>query len=88
MLERIKNASLDELTQMAQTLRARIIEVVSDNGGHLAPSLGVVELTLALPRWIKGTNVGYFRGDCACVVCGKWKTQRSTNNHVELHSST
>lgn len=29
-------------------MRERIIDVVSRNGGHLAPSLGVVELTLAL----------------------------------------
>lgn len=29
-------------------MRSRIIETVSRNGGHLAPSLGVVELTLAL----------------------------------------
>ncbi len=48
MIDLIKKASIPELETMAQTLRTRIIEVVSDNGGHLAPSLGVVELTLAL----------------------------------------
>ena len=37
-----------ELTQLADELRLEIISVVSRNGGHLAPSLGVVELTLAL----------------------------------------
>ena len=37
-----------QLAQLAQEVRARIIDVVSRNGGHLAPSLGVVELTLAL----------------------------------------
>lgn len=37
-----------ELEQLALEVRGRIIEVVSRNGGHLAPSLGVVELTLAL----------------------------------------
>ncbi|MGE4299360.1 MAG: 1-deoxy-D-xylulose-5-phosphate synthase [Desulfovibrionaceae bacterium] len=40
--------SLDELAQLAQELRETIIETVSKNGGHLAPSLGVVELTLAM----------------------------------------
>lgn len=40
--------SEDELEQLALEVRGRIIEVVSRNGGHLAPSLGVVELTLAL----------------------------------------
>ncbi len=33
---------------MAEEVRAEIIETVSDNGGHLGPSLGVVELTIAL----------------------------------------
>ena len=37
-----------ELAHLGEEIRARIIEVVSHNGGHLAPSLGVVELTLAL----------------------------------------
>ena len=43
-------AQLDagELRCLAEELRERIIETVSRNGGHLAPSLGVVELTLAL----------------------------------------
>ncbi|WP_291441389.1 1-deoxy-D-xylulose-5-phosphate synthase N-terminal domain-containing protein, partial [Desulfovibrio sp.] len=36
------------LAQLAGEVRQRIIDVVSRNGGHLAPSLGVVELTLAL----------------------------------------
>lgn len=42
------NLSHEELTLLAEEIRARIIETVSRNGGHLAPSLGVVELTLAL----------------------------------------
>lgn len=42
--------SLDtaQVAQLASEVRRRIIDVVSRNGGHLAPSLGVVELTLAL----------------------------------------
>lgn len=44
--------SLDEsrLSELADEIRARIISVVSQNGGHLASNLGVVELTLALHR--------------------------------------
>jgi len=38
----------DDLALLAEELRERIIGTVSRNGGHLAPSLGVVELTLAL----------------------------------------
>ena len=37
-----------ELERLATETRERIIEVCSRNGGHLAPSLGTVELTLAL----------------------------------------
>ena len=44
----IHTLSLLQLEQLAQEVRSRIIEVVSRNGGHLAPSLGVVELTLGL----------------------------------------
>lgn len=33
---------------LAQELRSTVIRVVTQNGGHLAPSLGVVELTIAL----------------------------------------
>lgn len=37
-----------ELASLAPKVRQKIISTVSNNGGHLAPSLGVVELTLAL----------------------------------------
>lgn len=40
--------SESELERLADEVRRRIIDVVAHNGGHLAPSLGVVELTLAL----------------------------------------
>jgi len=46
----LKGLSLRELAQLAGELRERIIAVCATNGGHLAPSLGVVELTLALHR--------------------------------------
>ncbi len=38
----------EELPAVAREIRERILEVVSQRGGHLAASLGVVELTLAL----------------------------------------
>lgn len=46
----LKGLSLRDLAQLAEELRERIIAVCATNGGHLAPSLGVVELTLALHR--------------------------------------
>ena len=46
--EDLKRLSPQELRALAKDIRDRIIETVSKNGGHLASSLGVVELTLAL----------------------------------------
>ena len=46
----LKALSLRELETLAGELRARIIETCAANGGHVAPSLGVVELTIALHR--------------------------------------
>jgi len=48
--EDLKTLSLKELEQLAQELRSFIIETVEKTGGHLASSLGVVELTIALLR--------------------------------------
>ncbi len=42
--------SFAELETLAQEIRAMLVETVSRNGGHLAPNLGVVELTIALHR--------------------------------------
>lgn len=44
----IRNLSIPELDIIASDLRDTIITTVSQTGGHLAPCLGVVELTLAL----------------------------------------
>jgi 1-deoxy-D-xylulose-5-phosphate synthase len=44
----LKKLSREELVALAAELRQEIIAVVSENGGHLAPSLGVVDLTIAL----------------------------------------
>jgi len=46
----IDNFTLDQLKQLAAEIREEIITTVSRNGGHLAPNLGVVELTIALHR--------------------------------------
>ncbi len=44
----IRNLSIPQLQDLAEEVRERIITTVAQNGGHLAPSLGVVELTIAL----------------------------------------
>lgn len=46
----IKKLSRPELDLLAAEIRKRIIDVVSKNGGHLASSLGAVELTIAIHR--------------------------------------
>ena len=46
----LKNMNREQLEQLAEELRKRIISTVACNGGHLAPNLGVVELTLALHK--------------------------------------
>jgi 1-deoxy-D-xylulose-5-phosphate synthase len=37
-----------QMTQLAEEIRREIVEKVAEKGGHLAPNLGVVELTMAL----------------------------------------
>ena len=46
--EDLKKLPIGELSSLSEEIRSRILEVVSHNGGHLASSLGVVELTIAL----------------------------------------
>ena len=44
----IRKLSIAELNTLAQEIRSLIIQTVASSGGHLASSLGTVELTLAL----------------------------------------
>src|SRR5260221_1196274 len=46
----VKALSRTELDQLAAEIRHEIIQTVARRAGHLAPNLGVVELTLALHR--------------------------------------
>jgi 1-deoxy-D-xylulose-5-phosphate synthase len=46
--EQLRNCSPSELDQLAAEIRERLITVLSSNGGHLGPNLGVVELSIAL----------------------------------------
>lgn len=49
-LEQLRRMPHRQVVDLAKMIRARLVEVVAANGGHLAPNLGVVELTLALHR--------------------------------------
>jgi len=44
----LRSLEVEQLDALAEELRSHIIECVSKTGGHLASSLGAVELTLAL----------------------------------------
>ena len=46
--EDLRRLDSKHLPQLAEEIRQRIIDTVSETGGHLAPCLGVVELTLAI----------------------------------------
>ncbi len=44
----VKRLNIEQKKQLAEEIRKYILEIVSENGGHLASNLGVVELTIAL----------------------------------------
>jgi len=44
----VRELSIEDLERLGEEIRGRILEIASERGGHLAPHLGVVELTLAL----------------------------------------
>lgn len=46
----IKELTLEELSRLSAEIRELLVQVVSQNGGHLSSNLGAVDLTLALHR--------------------------------------
>src|SRR5436190_17745927 len=44
----LRGLTIDQLFELAHEIREEVISVVSEVGGHLASTLGAVELTLAL----------------------------------------
>ena len=61
----LKSLSRDELRELSEAIRERLIEVCSRTGGHIGAGLGVVELTVALhtafdtPRDLLVWDVGH-----------------------------
>ncbi|HQB97905.1 MAG TPA: 1-deoxy-D-xylulose-5-phosphate synthase N-terminal domain-containing protein, partial [Candidatus Cloacimonadota bacterium] len=45
---KIHSLNNEDLNTLANEVQERIISVVAKNGGHIAPSLGAVDFTLAL----------------------------------------
>lgn len=46
----LKDMSISELEGLSEDIRKFLIEELSQTGGHIAPNLGVVELTIALHK--------------------------------------
>ena len=46
----IRSMNYEKLEELAKEIRYKLIETVSANGGHLAPNLGAVELTIAMHK--------------------------------------
>ena len=46
----VRGLSSEELVRLAAEIRAELVSTVARTGGHLAPNLGVVELTLGIHR--------------------------------------
>lgn len=46
----LRSFTADELTTLAEEIRHYLVDVLSVTGGHLAPNLGIVELSIALHR--------------------------------------
>jgi 1-deoxy-D-xylulose-5-phosphate synthase len=48
MMKKIREKSIEDLTHYCEELRAKIIQTVSKNGGHLSSNVGAVELIVAM----------------------------------------
>jgi len=76
-VEALRAVPKEELKQVAEALRERIIDVVSRKGGHLGANLGTVELTVALhyvfdtPRDILVWDVGH-QAYAHKLLTGRW----------------
>ncbi len=46
----VKNIPTEEISALSEEIRSELVRIVSNNGGHLASNLGVVELSLAIHR--------------------------------------
>lgn len=85
--EDIKGMSSEELIRLSEEIREKIVETVSQNGGHLASNLGVVELTVALhsvfdvPKDKIVWDVGHqcYAHKILTGRCGKINTIRTEN---------
>jgi 1-deoxy-D-xylulose-5-phosphate synthase len=78
----VKNLTPSQLQQLADEIRQELIAVLSQNGGHLGPNLGVVELTLAL-HYVFNTPKDRFVWDVSHqIYVHKLLTERKDRFHT------
>ena len=58
--DKLKLLTDEELSILAQEIREEIIQVTSENGGHVASSLGAVEIILAVHSLIDSSRRPFF----------------------------
>ena len=56
ILKELKSMSYKEMTALSREIREKIIDTVSQNGGHLSSNLGMVEATIALHKVFDSPN--------------------------------
>ena len=44
----LKKLNREDLPKLAEEIRQRLLQVISNTGGHLGSNMGIVELTLAM----------------------------------------
>ena len=78
----LRKLQLEDLKHICEDLRNYIISIVSENGGHLGASLGVVELTVAL-HYVFNTPEDLLVWDVGHQAYGhKILTERKNNFHT------
>src|SRR5215471_5121923 len=80
--KQVKQLSLDQLRQLAEEIRYELITVLSKNGGHLGPNLGVVELTVALHHVFSTPKDKFVRDVSHQVYVHKLLTGRKDKFHT------
>jgi deoxyxylulose-5-phosphate synthase len=81
----VKKLTLEQLQQLAGEIWHELISVLANNGGHVGPNLGVVELTLALHR-VFNTPKDKFLWDVSHqIYVHKLLTGRKGRLHNSLH---
>ena len=52
----IKDYTIEQLQELSQKLRDKILHTVSQNGGHLSSSMGAVDLIVAMHKVFDAKN--------------------------------